>query len=508
MSRSLLKSVSLVSFMSLISRVLGFARDLLAAQFFGVTPEVDAFYIAFKIPNFMRNLFAEGAFSQTFVPVLADYKQKHSSLEVKTFISHLLGLMILILTLFTVFGVLRSQDVISLFSPGLDSYRFTLASNMLKITFPYLMAISLTAFAAAILNSYGKFVLSAFTPALLNIILIITAVYFSKYFVIPINSQVWGIFLAGFAQLIVQVFAVKRLGFLVWPKLSLRDKGVRRVGKLILPALFGASLQQITVLFNTILASFLITGSVTWLYYAERLAYFPLGIFGVALATVILPHLSNEHAKASSENFSQGLDWGIKWNLIIGIPASMTMLLLPEPLIISLFHYGKFTLYDIAMTKVCVIAYAVGLQSFMLMKLLSSAFYARQDVRTAVRISIISLASSVIFSLILIKPMHHAGLALSTSLSSWLNVILLAIILYRRKILKLDFWPWAKFMGKLAIINSILFVFLWFFTKDTAQWLAFGFGRRFLELLFLGGSAVVIYVLALFALRAIPRIKS
>jgi putative peptidoglycan lipid II flippase len=492
MSKSLFKSTSLVSAMTLISRVLGFARDVIAAQLFGVNAATDAFSVAFKIPNFMRNLFAEGSFSQAFVPVLSDYRQKRNHDEIRAFISHMSASLGLILLVITFFGVWGAHIVINVFAPGLDPYRYQLAGEMLRITFPYLMLISLTAFAGATLNTYGKFGVQSFTPALLNICLIATAYGLSRYFAIPIMSQAWGILIAGFVQLFFQLPFLQRSNLLVIPKLNWRDPGVQRVLKLMVPALFGASVSQISLLLNTIFASFLKIGSVTWLYYSDRLAYFPLGVFGVALGTVVLPHLSRHFSAKSEQNFTHTLDWGIRCNLIIGIPASLAMVVLAGPLIITLFQYGKFHAYDVFMTRQSVIAYAVGLQAFMLAKVLSSAFYARQDVRTPVRIGVIAIIANVIFNALLIIPLAHAGLALAASLGSWFNVGLLVWTLHKRNIYRLQ-TGWGKFILQMLLANSVLAVFLWWSGGNITTWLNWHWYQRFLHIAFLGVAAIAIY---------------
>ena len=496
MSRSLFKSVSLVSSMTFISRLLGFARDLLAAQIFGVNAAVDAFYIAFKIPNFMRNLFAEGSFSQAFVPVLSEYHTTKSADEVRVFIRHMSYSLGLALLLITILGIVFAPYVIEFFAPGLDPYRYHLATYMLRITFPYLMLISLTAFAGSILNTYGRFGLPAFTPALLNISLIATALCMTQFFTVPVISQAWGVLIAGFVQLFFQLAGLYRIGFLVKPVFNWNDSGVRRVLKLIVPAVFGASMGQLSILLNTILASFLITGSVSWLYYSERLAYFPLGIFGVALAVVILPHLSRQHAKASVDGFSASLCWGLRWNIIIGAPASITMLMLSGPLIISLFDYGKFTVNDVLMTQKSVITYGIGLQAFMLAKILSSAFYAKQDLRTPVKIAFYSLTLNMLFSLIFIWPLAHAGLALSSSLSSWVNVITLWIVLYRRGIFT-TMEHWGRFALRILGANGVLAVYLHVMSDPLSQWLHWHWPQRLAHIVFLGLSAVLVYAFCL-----------
>lgn len=493
MSKALVKSTSLVSVMTFISRILGFVRDMLVAQIFGVNAAVDAFNVAFKIPNFMRNLFAEGSFSQAFVPVLSHYRQTRTPEEVRTFINYMAGAMCIILSLITLMGIFGAPLVIKLFGPGLDPYRFTLASEMLRITFPYLMLISLTAFSGAILNSYGMFGVPSFTPALLNICLIATAFGITHYFKVPIKAQAVGVLIAGFVQLGFQLPFLHHIGFLPKPRLNWRDPGVQRVLKLMVPSLFGASVAQVSLLLNTIFASFLQVGSLTWLYFSERLAYFPLGVFGVALLTVLLPHLSRQNAAQSKTGFASTLDWGIRCNLLIGIPATLTMLILAGPLVVSLFAYGKFHVYDVLMTRRSVIAYSLGLQSFMLVKILSAAFYAQQDTRTPVRIAVITIFISMILNAALIFPLKHAGLALASSLGSWLNTILLLYGLHKRQVYSFQS-GWGKFILQLLFANAIVAILLWCGSADTMIWLHWRWPQRLMHLLLLGISAIVIYV--------------
>lgn len=482
--------------MTFVSRILGFVRDTIAAQIFGAGAAVDAFYIAFKIPNFTRNLFAEGAFSQAFVPTLSNYHKKYSHEEVKIFIARMQGALALALLIVTFIFVFGSKGIVGIFAPGLDPFRFQEASYMLRITAPYLMLISLTAFVGAILNSYGKFARPAFTPALLNICLIGTSFGVTQYFAIPVEAQAWGVLLAGFVQLFFLLPTLRRLGFLTRPQLNLKDPGVRKVLKLMVPALFGASINQVSILLNTILASFLVVGSVSWLYFSERLAYFPLGVFGVALSTVVLPALSRHHSTDSKEKFSHTLDWGIRCNLLIGIPATLTMILLSGPLIVSLFQYGKFSLHDVFMTQQSVITYAVGLQAFMLVKLLSSAFYSRQNIKTPVKISLMALGFNMVLNLLLIYPLAHAGLALATSLGSWINVI--ALIIQLRRLGIHQFQPgWHKFTLQLLLANGLLFVFLYVFAPPTLQWQHWHWASRLGHLALLGISAIALYIFGL-----------
>ncbi|MEN9450694.1 MAG: virulence factor mviN [Pseudomonadota bacterium] len=496
MSKALFKSTSVVASMTLISRILGFVRDMVAARIFGATAAVDAFYIAFKIPNFMRGLFAEGSFSAAFIPTLSEYKQTRSQIEVQQFVAYVAGTLGLILLGICILGVLGSKGLVTVFAPGLDPYRFQLAIEMLRITFPYLMLISLTALVGATLNCYGQFWVPAFTPALLNISLIMTAFGVTRFFKVPVEAQAWGVLLAGFLQLGFQLPFLHRLKLLRKPQFKWRDPGVQKVLKLMLPALFGSSIGQISLLLNTVFASFLVAGSVTWLYYSDRLAYFPLGVFGVALMTVILPHLSRQHAAKSPELFASTLNWGLRCNLLIGIPASLTMLILSGPLIITLFHYGKFTIHDVFMTQRSVVAYSIGLQAFMLIKVLAAAFYAQQNIRTPVRIGIIALVANMIFNAILIFPLKHAGLALASSLSAWLNAGLLLWGLQTRQVFQ---WQsgWLKFVLQLLFANSTLCLFLCWAAAATPVWINWGWQQRFSHIFFLGIASIIIYISSL-----------
>lgn len=487
--------------MTMLSRILGFVRDTLVAQMFGATASVDAFLVAYKIPNFMRNLFAEGCFSQAFVPVLAEYKHQKSEAQLKAFVSYIMGSLGLVLLVITLIGIICAPLFIMLFAPG---YRpglpqFAMATDMLRITFPYLMLISLTAMAGAVLNSHNRFGSPAFTPVLLNLCLIAAALWLSPYCDIPVEAQAWGVLFAGFIQLFFQLPFLKEIGFLVRPQLNWKDPGVRRVLKLMIPALFGASIGQISLLINTIFASFLTVGSISWLYYSERLAYFPLGVFGVALATVVLPHLSAKHAQKSPQAFASTLDWGIKCNLLIGIPAAVTLMVLAGPLIISLFQYGKFTLHDVLMTRQSVLAYGIGLVAFMVVKVLSAGFYATQDIKTPVRLGVISIIANMILNALLVWPLAHAGLALAASLAAWLNAGLLLYSLYQKQIYRLQ--PgWGLFLSRLFFANAILGSVLWLWAGDMQHWLQWHWQQRLLHILYMGSAACLIYLASLWLL--------
>ncbi|HEV2613881.1 MAG TPA: murein biosynthesis integral membrane protein MurJ [Gammaproteobacteria bacterium] len=496
MSKNLAKSTSLVSLMTFFSRVLGFLRDMIVARLFGVNAGVDAFLVAFKLPNFMRSLFAEGSFSQAFVPTLAHYKHNKSPEEIRKFVAHTAGCLSAMLLVITMLAVIFMPLIIKIIAPGFDPYRFQLAVYMTRITFPYLMLISLTAFVGSILNSYGKFGIPAFAPAILNIILIIAALFFSHFFTVPIESQAWGILIAGFLQLAFQLPFLKEVGFLRWPKFNFKDEGVRRILKLMVPALFGASIVQIGLLINTIFASFLKTGSITWLYFSERLAYFPQGVFGVALATVILPHLSKHVAQKSPGEFLRAMDWGLRCNILIGLPAALTMGILSGPLITTLFDYGRFNQFDVLMTQRSVIAYAVGLLAFMLIKILSTGFYAHQNIKTPVKIGVAAVLFNILLNAVLIGPLQHAGLALATSLSSCFNVLLLIYFLYKHKIFKFQS-GWGIYLLQLFAANLAIIIFFYFEQGTITTWLVYSAGERIEHLSYLLLTSMIIYLMVL-----------
>jgi len=494
MSRQLAKSTGIVSAFTLLSRVLGLIRDILVAQIYGATGGVDAFYVAFKIPNFMRGLFAEGAFSQAFVPVLSEYRSKQPFEAVQMFIRHIAGSLGLVLLLITLIGMIGAPLWVRVFAPGYvpGTERFDLATTMLRVTFPYLFFIALTALSGAVLNSYRKFAVPAFTPALLNVCMITAALFFSKHFSVPVKAQAWAVCAAGILQFMFQLPFLKQAGFLSLPKLCWRDPGVRRVLRLMGPALFGASVGQISLLLNTIFASFLAVGSVTWLYYSDRLVYFPLGVFGVALATVVLPHLATHHAESSKAEFSAALDWGIRCNMLVGFPAGIALFVLSGQMITALFQYGKFSVHDVWMTKQSVMAYALGLLAFMLVKILSAGFYAQQNIRAPVRIAVAALAINMLLNAALVIPLHHAGLALAASLSSWVNVALLWYTLCHHSTYQLQ--PgWKLFLGQLFVSGIAMGLALHYVAGPMRNWLAWHWQARCLHLLLLAVVGLFTY---------------
>ena len=504
-SAGLLRSSLVVGVMTMLSRVLGLIRDVVVAGYFGASGASDAFFVAFKIPNFLRRLFAEGAFAQAFVPVLSEYRTQRDLSAVQELVNRTAGSLGSVLLVVTLIGSLGSPILAMLFAPGFymsGSESFPLAADMLRITFPYLMLISLTAFAGSILNSYERFAVPAFTPVLLNVCLIGSAIFLSPLFDPPIMALAWGVFMAGAVQLAFQLPFLARLRLLPKPLAGWKDEGVRRILKLMLPALFGVSVAQINLLLDTVLASFLQQGSVSWLYYSDRLAELPLGVFGIAIATVILPSLSRKHAEASPEKFSQMLDWALRMVMLIGVPAAVALIVLSKPLLTTLFHYGAMTERDVEMASMSLQAYGLGLLAFMLIKVLAPGYFSRQDTKTPVKIAVVAMVANMVFNLALIFPLAHAGLALATALSAFLNAGLLLRGLLKQGVY--GFAPgWGKWIFQLTAANVAMGILLYYFAPAAADWLAAGLWDRvmWMALLVIGGGAVYAVVLIALGLR-------
>lgn len=496
--QSLLRSTSLVSLMTFISRMVGFARDMVLASLFGASAGVDAFFVAFRIPNFMRRLFAEGAFAQAFVPVLAEYQKTRSADDVRVFIARISGYLGAILTAVTTIGIVASPLIVFLFAPGFsqDGARSLLTIEMLRITFPFLMLVSLTAMSGAVLNTFGYFAVPAFTPVILNICMILAAFYLCPHLPQPVVGLAWGVLIAGILQLIFQLPFLYRKGLLIRPKVVRNDPGVNQVLKLMIPALFGVSIAQLNLMVDSIFASFLKVGSVSWLYYTDRLTDFPLGVFGVAVATVILPHLSRRHAEQSDVQYSQALDWGLRSILLIGIPAGLGLCLFSMPLIACCFAYGKFGAYDVLQTQQSLITLASGVPAFMMVKVLASGFYARKDISTPVKVGALAMVVNTVLCFMFIWHFSHAGLTLASSLAGYVNCGMLLYLLIKRKVFKPS--PgWKKYGIQLICANAAITVYLSLMTGTVDYWLSFPPIMR-VSLLFAHVLAVVvIYLLVL-----------
>ena len=456
----LLRSSGVVSFFTMLSRFMGLARDIIFARVIGAEALADVFFVAFKIPNFFRRLFAEGAFAQAFVPILGEYREKGSQAAVKTLIDRVTGTLGISLVALTLIIVVASPVMAAIFAPKWfldDPVKFAATADMLRITFPYLLFISMTGVAGGILNSYDRFAVPAFTPLLLNVTLIAAALIAAPLFAEPAYALAWGVFMAGLVQLMFQLPFLHRIHMLPTPKVDWQDSGVRKILALMGPAIFGVSVSQINLLLDTVLATFLPTGSVSWLYYSDRLSELPLGVFAVAIATVILPNLSRHHAAESKQAFSATLDWALKLVLIIAVPAAAALILLAEPILLTLFYYGDvMTARDMSMATLSLRAYAVGLVAFMLIKVLAPGFFARQDMRTPVRIGVIAMVSNMVLNLLFVLPLHyyweigHMGLAAATSASAFLNAGLLFVFL-RRKNIYAPSARWLRFFVSLLL---------------------------------------------------------
>jgi putative peptidoglycan lipid II flippase len=505
MAGRLIKSTLVTGSMTLVSRISGLVRDVVLASFIGASATVaaDAFYVAFRIPNFFRRIFGEGAFSQSFVPVLSEYRSRDDAAAIRLFISHMSASLGLVLLAIVAAGMYFSSGVVTVLAPGFldEPDKFAVTVTMLQITFPYLLFISLVAMSAGIMNAYHQFAVPAITPVLLNLCMIAAALVLAPLMDGSAVALAWGVFAAGIVQLLFQFPALKKMGMLTAPKPDWKDPGVRQVGKLMIPAIIGSSVAQINLLINTVLASFLVTGSVSWLYYSDRLMEFPLGIFGIALATVILPALSDTHHNRSPKEFSILLDWGLRWCVLIGLPASVALIILAEPLVATLFQYGAFTAYDVEMAGKSLVAFSVGLPGLILVKVLAPGFFARQDTRTPAKVAVISVSVNIVMSLLLFKPMAHVGLALAISIAAYVNSGLLFWYLRREKV----FQPlpgWTPYIAKVLLACAVMGGLLFTFGGDAEIWVEAGLIERITRLFIL----VVAGIASFFTVVLITRI--
>lgn len=470
---NLLKALATVSGMTLVSRVLGFVRDTVIARAFGAGVATDAFFVAFKIPNLLRRLFAEGAFAQAFVPILAEYKNRRGDADTRILVDHVSALLALVLFIVTLIGILAAPFIVQVSAPGFaaDTQKFELTTALLRITFPYIFFISLVSLAGGILNTYSKFSVPALTPALLNVSFIVFTLCFAPYFDPPVKALAWGVFCGGIVQLAFQVPYLWRIGLLPRFRLDLGDEGVWRVVRQMGPAVFGVSISQISLLINTIFASFLVTGSVSWLYYADRLMEFPTGLLGVALGTILLPSLAKHYAEQSHDEYARLLDWGLRLTLMLALPSAVALAILAVPLIATLFHHGEFSGHDVLMTRNALVAYSVGLLGLILVKVLAPGFYARQNIKTPVKIALLSLLATQAMNFIFMLPLQHAGLALAIGLGACLN----AGLLYRQLRMHGIYTPqpgWLLFALKIGVAIAAMAAALWLAGGRAEDWLA------------------------------------
>ena len=490
---NLLKALATISSMTLLSRVLGLIRDVVIVRGFGASLYADAFFVAFKIPNLLRRLFAEGAFSQAFVPILGEYRNTRSAQETRLMVDHVASLLSVALLAVTAVGVVAAPVVIYLSSPGFveSPEKFAMTVQLLRITFPYIFFIALTSLAGGILNTWSRFSVPAFTPSLLNVSFIVFALWLTPYFDPPVKALAWAVFAGGVLQLAFQLPFLVRIGMLPRFRLQWSDPGVWRILKLMGPAVFGVSIGQISLLINNVFASFLVTGSITWLYCADRLMEFPTGLLGVALGTILLPSLSRSFAEKTGEEYSRLLDWGLRLTFILALPCAAAIALLAVPLIATLFLHGAFTPVDVLMTRQALLAYSFGLLGLILVKVLAPGFYARQNVRTPVKIALLTLVVTQGLNLVFIflLDLRHAGLALAISVGACLNAGLLFWMLRRHGIYQAR--PgWRVFLLKVCMALALMSLVLWLLAGEQSWWLARDAAHRVicLVLLILAGG--------------------
>ncbi len=489
--------------MTLLSRVLGFIRDQVLAIVFGAGAITDVFLVAFKIPNFLRRLFAEGAFAQAFIPVFTEYRETKDQEALKNLAAHVVGTLSIVLLVITTLGVMLAPLIVMLFAPGFidNKEQFELATHMLRITFPYLLFVSLVAYAGSILNTFGQFAIPSFTPVLLNICMISAALLFSPHFEQPIVALAWGVFAAGLLQLLLQLPFLQRLGLLPKPKWGWKHSGVRRILKLMAPAIVGSSVAQINLLLDTIIATFLVSGSLSWLYYSDRLMEFPLGLIGVTLGTIILPRLSREYANHSEQGYKNTITWALRINILIGLPSTVGLILLASPMISTLFEYGAFTANDTYLASFSLVAYCLGIPAFILIKIFAPAFFARQDTKTPVRIGIVALISNMAYNLMLVLPMvwldfiaPHTGLALATTLSAVQQSWMLYRALKTRNLYQLDPSVRTLFFKTLPALIIMAIVLI---VMNGGDWQAMNAASRATQLIGIIAAGAAAYALTL-----------
>ena len=509
----MLKSGIIVSFMTFLSRILGLVRDVVVANFLGAGAAADVFFFANKIPNFLRRLFAEGAFAQAFVPVLTEVKAQNDEKLMQDFVAKVSGTLGAIVFITAIVGVVLSPVLAAIFGGGWfvdylndgdKANNFVLASQMLKITFPYIFFISLAGLVGAVLNTLNQFAVAAFTPVLLNVSIITCALFMGPLFDTPAFALAWGVFIGGIVQLGFQLPFLYRAGLLKRPKWGWKDPQVTKVRTLMIPALFGVSVSQINLLLDTLIATFLdLTGSISWLYYSDRLLEFPLGLFGIAIATVILPTLSRNHVGNDPVAFKNNLDWALKIICLLGVPAATALIVIAEPLLMVIFQRGAFTEIDAQMASYSLMAYASGLLSFMLIKIFAPAFYSRQDTKTPVKYGIITMVSNMALNLILAIPFGYVGLAMATALSGTLNALLLYLRLHQTGVYQISnatYW----FIAKVFVSTGIMAATLLWLNHDL-QWGPLSLVNRITELAILIAAGGIIYALILVLCGIRPR---
>ena len=510
----LLRSSAVFSAMTLLSRIAGFARDMLQATLFGTGGAMSAFIVAYRIPNFLRRVFAEGSMAMAFVPVLNEIKERGDKAALKSFIDHMAGALFAVVLVVCGLGMLLAPLIARLFAPGWADQPELLAqaAQMLRITFPYLLFISMMALASSVLNSHGRFGLPAFTPVLHNLTMIAAMLWLAPRFSLPPKGLAWGVLGAGFLQLALLWPALGRLGLRPRLRAGFRHAEVRKVGRLMLPTLFSSSVAQVNLIVGTAFASLLAAGSVDWLYYSDRLIEFPLGLFGVALGTVILPHLSRRHAAEDAQGYNHSLDWGLRMALLAGVPAGLGLLLLAEPITATVYNYGRFSAFDTRMAAVSLSAMSIGVPAFMLSKVLAPAFFARQDTKTPMRAAIWTVVANVLLTIAITLPLWrmgvtgaHGGIALATALAGIVNALLLWRFLRRAGLYRPQ--PgWGAYLLRLALACTAMAAVVLALRGWVGDWTALaGWQHRVGWLVAAIGAGATAYGLALLASGLRPR---
>jgi len=501
---NLLRAAASVSGMTLLSRITGFVRDTLLAIFFGAGMAMDAFVVAFRIPNLLRRLFAEGAFTQAFVPVLGEFRNRRGEAATRDLAGKVLGALGVALFIATLIGVVAAPLIVYLSAGGFakDPDKFALTVTLLRICFPYILFVSLVSFSAGLLNTYGAFKAPAFTPVLLNLSFIAFALLVAPRLEQPVLALAWAVFFGGLAQLVFQIPFLKRIGMLTMPKWDPRDEAVIRILKLMAPAALGVSVAQVSLLINTQIASWLGDGRMSWLYFADRLMEFPSALLGVALGTVLLPALVRHHSTDDAQSYSRLLDWGLRVTLLLAAPAALALALLAVPLVATLFWHGEFLRHDVLMTRNALMAYAVGLVGIILVKVLAPGFYAKQNVRTPVRVAIVTLVVTQLLNAAFVPWLDHAGLALAISVGACFNAFWLWILMRRSGAYRPE--PgWGAFLLKLAVALYLMGGALWFSMGSEGSWFEIAAAARAwkLALVILAGCAAYFAALAIMGLR-------
>jgi putative peptidoglycan lipid II flippase len=531
MSGKLLRSAAVFSSMTFLSRLSGLVRDQVYANVFGAGGMMDAFFVAFRIPNFMRRLSAEGSFSMAFVPVLAEYKATRSTGEVKALVDRVAGTLTAALLVLTAIVILLAPQLARLIAPNFEPAQMAMLTDLLRVTFPYALFISLASLVGAILNSYQRFAIPALSPVLLNLAMITAALAAREWFDSSVMVLGWGVFAAGMLQLAFQLPSLARLGLLPRPRLDFAHAGVRRIMTLMVPTLFGSSVAQVNLLLNTWVAALLVSGSVSWLYYSDRLLEFPLGMFGVAIGTVILPHLSSRHAETDPDGYSKGLDWGFRLCLLIGLPACAGLILCAQPLLSTLFQYGRFDAEDVRMASWSLMAQSIAVPAFLLVKVLAPAFYSRQDTRTPVKAAVVAVLTNAFCTLLFFAALlygtppgqqalqaaggdlklalgqvqgAHALLALAIAVAGWVNALQLAWLLRKAGVYRRQ--PgWGRFLRQIGVATAAMTLVVVAFRVLWPDWTPWAWWDRGWRLAVMVGAGGALYAGLLWAQGIRPR---